>query len=58
MVPTDLAFLDVSKYDVQLRINFLTSFLDVFGEDKVYKNYPEVKKAKNILFDALKEVED
>ena len=55
MVPTDLAFLDVSKYDVQLRIQFLESFLDVFGEDKVYKNYPEVIQAKRILKETLKE---
>ena len=49
MVPTDLAFLDVSKYEKKLRIEFLTSFLDVFGASKVYKNYSEVVKAKELL---------
>ena len=28
-VPTDLAFLDVSKYDIDLRISFLNSFLSI-----------------------------
>jgi hypothetical protein len=55
MVPTDLAFLDVSKYDIQLRVNFLESFLDVFGDDKVYKNYNEVVQAKKILQKTLVE---
>ena len=54
-VPTDLAFLDVSKYDIDLRISFLNSFLDVFGSDKVYKNYAEVIKAKEILAKAMQE---
>ena len=56
MVPTDLAFLDVTKYDVSLRIEFLESFLDVFGNDKVYKNYNEVIKAKEILKKAKNEI--
>jgi|TARA_B110000091_G_C13611654_1_gene389075 hypothetical protein len=45
----------VSKYDIDLRISFLNSFLDVFGSDKVYKNYAEVIKAKEILAKAMQE---
>ena len=33
MVPTDLAFLNVERYELTLRIKFLTSFLAVFGGD-------------------------
>jgi peroxiredoxin len=49
MVPTDLAFLDVSKYEPETRVAFLESFLDVFGEDKVYKNAPEIVAAGEAL---------
>ena len=49
MVPTDLAFLDVSKYEPETRVSFLESFLSVFGKDKVYKNAPEVVKAREAL---------
>jgi len=34
MVPSDLAFLNVEKYELKLRIKFLTAFLSIFdGED-------------------------
>ena len=56
MVPTDLAFLDVSKYPPQLRVDFLTSFLDVFGEAKVAKNAPEVLQAREALKEGQKEL--
>ena len=56
MVPTDLAFLDVSKYPPQLRVDFLTSFLDVFGEAKVAKNAPEVVQAREALEQGQKEL--
>ncbi len=49
MVPTDLAFLDVSKYEAETRVAFLESFLDVFGEDKVYKNAPEIAAARQAM---------
>jgi hypothetical protein len=49
MVPTDLAFLDVTSYEPALRKKFLTSFLNVFGEDKVAKKKPEVKMAREAL---------
>ena len=34
MVPTDIAFLDVDSYELDLRIAFLQSFLKVFGDEK------------------------
>ena len=49
MVPTDLAFLDVTSYEPTLRKKFLKSFLNVFGEDKVAKKKPEVKMAREAL---------
>ena len=49
MVPTDLAFLDVSKYEPVVRVSFLESFLSVFSKDKVYRNAPEIVKAKEAL---------
>ena len=33
-VPTDIAFLDVDSYELNLRIAFLQSFLKVFGDEK------------------------
>ena len=37
MVPTDLAFLNVDKYELGLRIRFLTSFLSIFGGESFEK---------------------
>merc|ERR1712023_588819 len=34
MVPSDIAFLDVESYDLTLRVSFLKSFLNVFGNEK------------------------
>ena len=45
MVPTDIAFLDVDSYELNLRIAFLQSFLKVFGEEK----HKEVETARNAL---------
>ena len=51
MVPTDIAFLDVESYDVSLRIAFLKSFLNVFGNEK----HREVEAAKAALDKILKQ---
>ena len=50
MVPTDIAFLDVESYDLTLRVSFLKSFLNVFGNEK----HREVETAKAALEKILK----
>jgi len=51
MVPTDLAFLNVERYELTLRIKFLTSFLAVFDGD-LFAERDEIIQARKYLTDA------
>jgi len=51
MVPTDLAFLNVERYELTLRIKFLTSFLAVFDGDS-FAERDEIIQARKYLTDA------
>ena len=54
MVPSDLAFLNIEKYALNIRISFLTSFLKIFGEETGGKRR-KIEQARVALDEALEE---